>query len=64
MASTSSDTSVATSVKTRSLLKLRPQYSVEVVDQEILPFMKAEGTPAGLELLAFLETDFLSDEIV
>jgi hypothetical protein len=37
---------------------------VEVVDQEILPFMKVEGTPAGLELLAFLETDFLSDEIV
>jgi hypothetical protein len=37
---------------------------VKVVDQEILPFLKVEGTPAGLEPLAFLETNFLSDEIV
>jgi hypothetical protein len=56
MASTPSDTSVATSVKTRSLLKPRSQYSVEVVDPEILPLLKVEGTPAGFGPLAFLET--------
>jgi hypothetical protein len=56
MASTPSDTSVATSVKTRIPLKPRPQYSVEVVDLEILLLLKVEGTPAGFWPLAFVET--------
>ena len=56
MTSTPSDTSVATSVKTRSPSKPRPQYPVGVVDPEILSLLKVEGTPAGFGPLAFLET--------